>query len=90
MPLQTAEELQFSLDKEDSALSRLIGELTDSNGTLKADLTKDLDKVVKEFSLDNEDGAFLPYLSWLRRFAISLLKRHPATDGIKGRSRIAG
>ena len=29
-------------------------------------------------------------LSWLRRFAISLLKRHPATDSIKGKSRIAG
>ncbi|MBK8267393.1 MAG: ISAs1 family transposase [Planctomycetes bacterium] len=29
-------------------------------------------------------------LAWLRRFAISLLKRHPATDSIKGKSRIAG
>lgn len=29
-------------------------------------------------------------LSWLRRFAISLLKRHPATGSIKGKSRIAG
>ena len=29
-------------------------------------------------------------LSWLRRFAISLLKRHPSTDSIKGKSRIAG
>ena len=29
-------------------------------------------------------------LSWLRRFAISLLKRHPETDSIKGKSRIAG
>ena len=29
-------------------------------------------------------------LSWLRRFAISLLKRHPAKNSIKGESRIAG
>jgi len=29
-------------------------------------------------------------LSWLRRFAISLLKRHPTTHSIKGKSRIAG
>ncbi len=28
--------------------------------------------------------------SWLRRFAISLLKRHPAKNSIKGKSRIAG
>lgn len=29
-------------------------------------------------------------LSWLRRFAISLLKRHPSKNSIKGKSRIAG
>ncbi len=29
-------------------------------------------------------------LSWLRRFAISLLKRHPSTHNIKGKREIAG
>jgi predicted transposase YbfD/YdcC len=29
-------------------------------------------------------------LSWLRRFAISLLKQHPMKDSIKGKSQIAG
>lgn len=29
-------------------------------------------------------------LSWLRRFAISLLKRHPSEESIKGKSRMAG
>ena len=29
-------------------------------------------------------------LSWLRRFAISLLKRHPSEHSIKGKSRMAG
>jgi predicted transposase YbfD/YdcC len=29
-------------------------------------------------------------LSWLRRFAISLLKQHPSRDSIKGKSQIAG
>jgi len=29
-------------------------------------------------------------LSWLRRFAISLLKRHPSNDSIKGKSQTAG
>ena len=29
-------------------------------------------------------------LSWLRRFAISLLKRHPSKHSIKGKSQIAG
>jgi len=29
-------------------------------------------------------------LSWLRRFAISLLKRHPSNHSIKGKSEMAG
>ena len=29
-------------------------------------------------------------LSWLRRFAISLLKRHPSEESIKSKSRMAG
>jgi hypothetical protein len=29
-------------------------------------------------------------LSWLRRFAISLLKQHPSKHSIKGKSEIAG
>ena len=29
-------------------------------------------------------------LSWLRRFAISLLKQHPSKTSIKGKSQIAG
>lgn len=29
-------------------------------------------------------------LSWLRRFAISLLKQHPSKDSIKGKSQVAG
>ena len=29
-------------------------------------------------------------LSWLRRFAISLLKRHPSKHSIKGKSQMAG
>ncbi len=48
---------QFSLDRKDSALSRLMSEVTASNGQLRGELAQDLGNVVKEFSLDNEDGA---------------------------------
>ena len=48
---------QFSLDDKESALSRLVGELTDNNGTLREELGKDVETVRKEFSLDNKDGA---------------------------------
>jgi hypothetical protein len=48
---------QFSLDRKDSALSRLLLEVTSSNGKLRNELAEDVGKMVNEFSLDNEDGA---------------------------------
>jgi predicted XRE-type DNA-binding protein len=48
---------QFSLDNKDSALNRMIAELTEKNGRLTGDLTRKVDDVVKEFSLDEEDSA---------------------------------
>ncbi len=48
---------QFSLDDKASALSRLVAEITGSNGKLREDLAADIDTVRKEFSLDQPDGA---------------------------------
>jgi len=48
---------QFSLDRKESALSRLLAEVTTSNGKLRSELAEDVGKVAHEFSLDNEDGA---------------------------------
>src|SRR4029077_2792993 len=48
---------EFSLDNKDSALSRMIAELTENNGRLTGDLTTKIDEVVKEFSLDKDDSA---------------------------------
>ena len=48
---------EFSLDNKDSALNRMVSELTEENGRLTGDLTKKVDDVVKEFSLDEEDSA---------------------------------
>lgn len=48
---------QFSLDDKESALSRLITEISGANGRLREDLSTDLKKLEDEFSLDNEDGA---------------------------------
>lgn len=48
---------QFSLDDKDSALSRLVVEITDTNGKLREKLAADIDVVRKEFSLDQPDGA---------------------------------
>ena len=48
---------QFSLDDEQSALSRCVRELTRNHGELTEKLRSRMDDVVKEFSLDEEDSA---------------------------------
>lgn len=48
---------QFSLDDKGSALSRLVTEITGTNGKLRDDLAADIETVRKEFSLDQSDGA---------------------------------
>lgn len=48
---------QFSLDRKDSALSRLIAELTTAHGAASADMKQQVQAVVGEFSLDRPDSA---------------------------------
>ena len=48
---------QFTLDDPQSALSRLVRELTASHGEVGKALKEQIDEVIKEFSLDNEGGA---------------------------------
>jgi hypothetical protein len=48
---------EFSLDNEQGALRRLVGELTEESGKLKKELAEEVGHVVNEFSLDKEDSA---------------------------------
>jgi hypothetical protein len=48
---------EFSLDQPESALSRLVRELTQRHGELTRSLQGSVKDVVDEFSLDNEDSA---------------------------------
>jgi len=48
---------EFSLDRPDSALSRLVRELETKHGSLAKALSDRIGDVVAEFSLDNEDSA---------------------------------
>jgi len=48
---------EFSLDRADSALSRLVRELKDRHGDLERNLGERVTSVVGEFSLDNKDSA---------------------------------
>jgi hypothetical protein len=49
--------MQFSLDRPDSALKRLLDQVSTENGKLRKELATDLEAVTKEFSLDQEDSA---------------------------------
>jgi predicted transposase YbfD/YdcC len=49
-----------------------------------------LDVTFNEDQSRTQDRRMADNLSWLRRFAISLLKQHPSKDSIKGKSQIAG
>lgn len=48
---------EFTLDRPDSALSRLVRELKDRHGDLERNLGHKVSSVVSEFSLDNKDSA---------------------------------
>jgi hypothetical protein len=48
---------QFSLDRPDSALKRLLEQVATKNGELRKELADDVAAVTKEFSLDHEDSA---------------------------------
>ena len=48
---------EFSLDRTDSALSRLVRELQERHGILERNLGERVTSVVGEFSLDNKDSA---------------------------------
>lgn len=48
---------QFSLDDEASALSRLVGRITDQQGRLRKEFAEDLEAVVRQFSLDDDESA---------------------------------
>jgi len=48
---------EFSLDNKESALSRMVSELTENNGRLTGSLTSKIDEAIKEFSLDKDDSA---------------------------------
>lgn len=66
---------QFSLDEDDSALSRLVQKVLDANGSFRADLSKDLTKLCGEFSLDNENGALARLVRQVDRAQRSIVEQ---------------
>src|SRR5207248_655670 len=48
---------EFSLDNEDSSLSRLVRKISESNGELKVGVESQVNDLLEEFSLDRPDSA---------------------------------
>lgn len=66
---------QFSLDQADSALSRLVKLITDSNGKFRSELANDVTKVCVEFSLDNPDGALTRLVGQVEKAQRSIVEQ---------------
>jgi hypothetical protein len=66
---------EFSLDIPESALSRLIGEVTGANGELRTELKEDLDAVVGQFSLDNPRSALARLVGQVERASRSVIEQ---------------
>jgi hypothetical protein len=58
---------EFSLDNKESALSRLVQELTTNNGDLKTDLQTQVEALAAEFSLDKPESALSRLVSKVER-----------------------
>ena len=80
---------QFSLDDKDSALSRLVCEITEKNGVLRKDLSTDLDHIRKEFSLDNEDGALARLVDRVERANRTILDEFSADNELSALNKMA-
>ena len=64
---------QFSLDRPDSALSRLVGDIASANGKLRGELAGDIVAVTNALSLDNEQGPLSRFVVRVEKAQRSIL-----------------
>jgi acetolactate synthase small subunit len=80
---------QFSLDNENGALRRLLGELTARHGDLQKALAEQVEAVVDEFSLDNEEGALSRLVDQVRKAQQQISSEFSLDNEGSGLSRLA-
>jgi hypothetical protein len=80
---------QFSLDNEQGALRRLVGELTARHGDLQRALAERVETVVEEFSLDNEDGALARLVNHVQKTQQQIASEFSLDNHASGLSRLA-
>lgn len=57
---------QFSLDNENSALARMIRQISDINGQMRGELSEDFAKIRKEFSVEDQGSLLSKLLNQIR------------------------
>lgn len=80
---------EFSLDNKDSVLSRLVLELSEENGRLRANLENRIDEVTKEFSLDRDDSALSRLVSKVERAQATIASEFSLDNGGSALSRMS-
>jgi len=81
---------EFSLDVETSALSRMVGQLTESQGDLCLKLQKQISVVVREFSLDEENTALSRLVKRVSQAQETITKEFSLDDEASALSRLKG
>jgi hypothetical protein len=64
---------EFSRDRPESALSRLLGDITSANGKLRGELAGDIGAVASALSLDNEQGPLSRFVGRVEKAQRSIL-----------------
>jgi hypothetical protein len=81
---------EFSLDNKQSALSRLVLEISVDSGRLKSDLAGQVEKMVGEFSLDKEDSALSRLVKKVEDAQETISKEFSLDDGASALSQMTG
>jgi hypothetical protein len=80
---------QFSLDNEQGALRRLVGELTARHADSQRALAERVETMVEEFSLDNEDGALARLVNHVQKAQQQISSEFSLHNQASGLSRLA-
>lgn len=66
---------EFSRDRPDSALSRLVGDIASANGKLRGELAGDIGAVASALSLDNEQGPLSRFVGRVEKAQRAILEQ---------------
>jgi len=79
----------FTLDDPQSALSRLLRELTDANGGMKKEFKTDIDLLLKEMSLNDPDSALSRLVRQAEKTTMTISQQFSLDDDASSFSRLS-